>query len=408
MDPRLEKYAKLLINVGIHVQKGQTLVINASVDSAPFVRLCAAESYKLGCREVIIRWNDEFLTREKYLHAADEVFDAVRPWDADMMNTLAREGAAFLSIVSRNPDAMKGVDTDRMRRYNRAYGEAVAEFEERQMSDKVQWCIACVPSTAWAMKVFPGAGPEEAAGKLWDAIYATMHITAENDPVEEWRRHCEAIIERKNKLTAYNFKYLKYKNSLGTDLTIELPEGHYWEGGSSTSADGVSFIANMPTEEIFTAPKLDGVNGVVHATKPLLVSGQIIENFSFTFEKGKIVKVEAPENADILEAETKIDEGASYLGEVALVPYDSPISKMGILFFNTLFDENASCHLAFGASYPTVRGAADMTKEERLKLGLNDSIAHEDFMVGSADLSIVGVTHEGEEIPVFIDGNFAF
>lgn len=410
MDVRLEKYAKLLIKVGIGVQPGQTLVINCPVKCVDFARLLVREAYSAGAREVMMRWNDEVVTREKYLHAADDVFDSVRPWQADELNTLAQENAAFLSISSSDPDAMRGVDHDKMVRWGRATGSAFEVFNEMQMSDKIQWCIACVPNPAWAKKVFPEESEAKAVAKLWDAIYATMHITEDNDPVEEWRRHTDDIIRRKTRLTGYNFKLLRYKNSLGTDLTIELPENHYWEGGASVSSSGKSFIANMPTEEIFTAPKRDGVNGRVVSTKPFIVGGEIIDRFAFTFKDGRIVSVETddPEHKKLLEAEIFLDENAGFLGEVALVPYDSPISRMGVLFYNTLFDENASCHLAFGASYPTVTGAADMTKEERLAIGLNDSITHEDFMVGSQDLSITGVTHNGEEIPVFIDGNFAF
>lgn len=410
MDPRFEKYAKLLVNVGINAQPGQTLVLSAPVSAADFARLCVSEAYKLGVREVVMRWHDDFVTREKYLHAADEVFDIVRPWQAEEMNTLARENAAFLSVGSSDPNAMRGVDHSRMVRWSRASGKAMAEFDGLQMSDKIQWCLACVPNPAWAKKVFPDLAEDEAVDRLWDAIYATMRITADGDPVEEWRRHNAELNERKKKLTAYNFKSLRYTNSLGTDLTVELPQGHYWDGGNSVSAHGVAFNANMPTEEIFTAPKRDGVNGRVVSTKPFRAGGEIIDRFAFTFENGKIVKVETEDakHKKILEDEISVDEGACYLGEAALVPYDSPISKMGILFYSTLYDENASCHLAFGASYPTVKGGADMTEEKRLAVGLNQSITHEDFMVGSEDLSIVGTTHDGREVPVFINGNFAF
>ncbi len=409
MDPRLEKYAKLLIHVGINVQPGQTLVINCPVDKAPFARMLTREAYLAGAREVVMRWSDQFISRETYLHAADEIFDSFRPWQADMLNTLAREGAAFLSIDSSDPDGMNGIDHSRMVRQSRVFGPAVREYREMQMADKVQWCIAALPEENWAKKMFPGVPEDEAMAKLMDSICATMRITEDNDPVEAWREHNAALNDRKRKLTDFNFKSLHYKNALGTDLVIELPEGHYWDGGNSTSARGVKFNANMPTEEIFTAPRRDGVNGRVVSTKPFDVGGVLIPRFAFTFQNGKIVGVEAedPHHRELLEAEIALDEGASYLGEVALVPYDSPISRMDTLFYNTLFDENASCHLAFGASYPTVTGGADMTEEERKERGLNQSITHEDFMVGSADLSIVGTTRDGREIPVFVDGNFA-
>ncbi len=410
MDPRFEKYAKLLIDVGINVQPGQTLVISCPVDKAEFARMLVSEAYRAGAREVVMRWNDQFISRERYLHAADEIFDTCRPWQADMLNTLAREGAAFLSVISADPDGMNGIDHSRTVRENRVFGPAVAEFREAQMSDKVQWCIAALPEKNWAKKMFPGCAGDEAMKKLRDAICKTMRIEADNDPVEAWRKHNEALNARKKKLTEFNFKSLHYTNSLGTDLTIELPEGHYWEGGNSASSKGVYFNANMPTEEIFTAPRRDGVNGKAVSTKPFVIGGEIIDRFAFTFESGKIVNIETedPKHKKMLEDEITVDDGARYLGEVALVPYDSPISNMNMLFYDTLFDENASCHLAFGASYPTIRGGADMTTEQRAAAGLNQSITHEDFMVGSADLSIVGTTHDGRRIPVFVEGNFAF
>ncbi len=410
MDLRLEKYAKLLINIGINVQPGQTFVLNCPVDCAEFARMLVREAYAAGAREVVMRWSDQTISRETYLHAADEIFDTFRPWQADQLNTLAREGAAFLSVDSSDPDGMTGVDHSRMTRQSRAFGPAIREYREKQMSDQVQWCVAALPNRAWARKMFPGLPEDEALSRLTEAIYATMRITAENDPVEKWRRHNDALNTRKRLLTEYDFRSIHYINSLGTDLTVELPEGHYWEGGSAVTPGGVSFSANMPTEEIFTAPKRDGVNGRAVSTKPFIIAGEMIPGFAFTFEKGRIVKVEADSarHRELLEAEISIDEGAAYLGEAALVPYDSPISRMDVLFYHTLFDENASCHLAFGASYPTIRGGSGMNGEERLRAGLNSSITHEDFMIGSRDLSIIGLTKDGREIEIFKEGNFAF
>ena len=408
MDNRAEKYAELVIKTGINVQPGQTLVISSPVDTAPFARLCVKKAYEAGCREVVMRWLDPEISRETYLHGADEIFDIVRPWKADMMNTLSKEGAAFLTIYSEDPEALSGVDPDKIRRSSLASGKALEVYRELQMTDSIQWCIFSVPNIPWAKKVFPGLTEEDAVDRLWETIYSTVRVTGENDPIAQWKEHNDNLHRRKDKLTAYNFKYLKYRNSLGTDLTIQLPESHYWDGGNSISANGVPFNANMPTEEIFTAPKRDGTNGIVYAAKPLVLNGDIVEDFYFVFENGKIVDIHAKRGQKLLETAVSTDEGSAYLGEVALVPYDSPISNSGVLFYNTLFDENAACHLAFGDSYPCVTGASQMTKDQRKAIGLNDSIMHEDFMIGTPDLSITGITQDGQEIPVFVDGNFAF
>lgn len=408
MDPRISKYADLIVKYGVNLQKGQTLLLSSTVESAPFARECVRAAYEAGCREVEMRWLDDFCARERYLHAESGVFDIVRSWKADQLNTLAIEDAAFLFIDSSDPEAMSGVDPDRILRASRASGEALKPFRERETSDVIQWCIAAYPGAAWAKKVFPDISEADAIGRLLDAILATARVTRGNDPLSAWSVHNSALHSRVTKLNAYNFKYLRYKNSLGTDLTVELPEGHYWDGGRSRSAKSIEFNANMPTEEVFTAPKKDGVNGIVYAAKPLVINGDIAEGFSFTFENGKIVKIEAERGKALLETSIATDEGASYLGEVALVPYDSPISRSGILFYNTLFDENAACHLAFGDSYPCIKGGSDMSKEDRAAHGLNESIVHVDFMIGTPDLCITGVTHDNKEIPVFIDGNFAF
>lgn len=270
------------------------------------------------------------------------------------------------------------------------------------------WCIASVPTAAWAKKVFPKLSETEAIGALWRAIFRTVRVGGDGKAVERWNEHIEAMARRKQILTDYQFKALHYRNALGTDLVVELPKHHVWEAGAERTQNGDRFCANMPTEEVFTAPKRDGVNGVVVASMPLVENGNIIDNFRLTLKDGKIVEVAAETGEEILRHAISVDEGASYLGEVALVPCDSPISNENILFYNTLFDENASCHFAFGDAYPCVVGAETMSKEERKAAGLNHSITHVDFMVGTPDLSIVGITESGEEIPVFIDGNFAF
>ena len=407
-NERIKSYAKLLIEVGLNVKKGQPVVISSPVDCAPFARMCASCAYDAGCREVIMNWTDDYMTREKYLRAEDAIFDSVHPWVADMRNTVSAQGAAWLSIYATDPETLSGVDPDRIRRANIAAGKATKPSRDRQMINFFPWCIASVPTTSWAKKVFPEKSEEEAVEALWDSILTAVRVYEGGDPVKEWQEHCRSLKARIKILNDYNFKYLKYRNSLGTDLTVELPEGHFWEGGNELTPDGTKFCANMPTEEVFTAPKKDGVNGIVYASKPLAIDGDIVENFHMVIQDGKIVETHADRGQKILDNAISVDAGASFLGEVALVPYDSPISNSGVLFFNTLFDENASCHLAFGEAYPCIQGGNEMSREELDARGLNYSIAHEDFMIGTPDLSIIGITQDGREIPVFTDGNFAF
>ena len=406
MEEKLREYAQLLVEIGVNIRKGQNLVISAPVECAYFARMCAKAAYAAGCREVIMNWRDDVLAREKYLHAADDVFDTVPEWSKRFYNDYAEEGAAWLSISASDPENLKGVASDRIIRSQRSSSEAIRPFYRGQMANNFPWCIASIPIPSWAEKVFPGC--EDAVDRLWDAIFTAVRITGDGTAVEKWRQHLSILDQRTEKLNRYRFASLRYTNSLGTDLTIRLPEKHLWASGGSVTPKGQNFIANIPTEEIFTAPLREGIDGVVYASLPLCHDGNIIDKFSFVVEKGKIVEVRAERGEETLKAAVTVDEGASYFGEVALVPYDSPISNQKILFYHTLFDENASCHLAFGEAYnECVEGGGAMEKEELKALGLNDSITHVDFMVGTADLSIVGTTHDGREIPVFVDGNFA-
>ena len=408
MQAKFEEYAKLLVEVGVNIQKGQNLVISCPVDCAWFARLCAKAAYAAGCREVIMNWGDELLGREKYLHAADDVFDSVPEWRVRFSTDYARGGAAFLHIAGSDPEILKGVDQDRLVRSARSSGEAMKEYRQLQMSNAVPWSIGAIPVPSWAKKVFPGVSEEEAVNKLWDAIFTSVRVSGDGTAVQRWKEHLDTLQIRIDKLTDLRLESLHYTNSLGTDLTIRLPEDHIWGGGDSTSKAGIHFIANMPTEEIFTAPLKNGIDGVVYSAMPLVLSGDLVDKFHFVIKEGKIVEVHAEVGEAKLKAETTLDEGASYFGEVALVPYDSPIRNQELLFYNTLFDENAACHLAFGEAYSEcIKGGADMSKEELKAHGLNDSITHVDFMVGTADLSITGKTHDGREVPIFVNGNFA-
>ena len=407
MEEKLKEYARLLVRVGLNVEQGQTLVISSPVECAFFARLCAAEAYDAGCREVVMNWSDDELGRMKYLHAADDVFDTVPLWRRHFYNDYALEGAAYLAISASDPENLRGVDHGRIVRAQQASGAALKDFDRLQMCGGFPWCIASIPIPSWAKKVFPDLPADEAMEKLWDAIFAAVRITGAGDCVEQWQAHIATLERRVEKLNQLNFKSLRYTNSLGTDLTVELPEGHIWEAGNDVTLAGRTYIANIPTEEVFTSPLKTGVNGVVCSALPLSHNGTIIDKFRFTVKDGKIVEVRAEQGEEALKAAVTVDEGASYFGEVALVPYDSPISNQKILYYNTLFDENAACHIAFGEAYPCLKGGQQMTKDELKARGLNDSITHVDFMVGTPDLSIVGTTHDGREIPVFVNGNFA-
>ena len=407
MEQKLKEYAALLAQVGLNIQPGQRLVISSPVECAYFARLCASAAYDAGCREVVMNWHDDALAREKYLRADSSVFDEVPLWRQHFFNDHANEGAAYLAISAEDPENLKGVDPDRLVRAQRAGGKALADFYRLQMSSGFPWCIASIPIPSWATRVFPDVPEDEAMAKLWEAIFHTMRINGDGKSAQRWQQHIEQLAERKEKMNALNFKSLHYTNALGTDLTVELPEGHIWESGDDVTQKGQTFVANMPTEELFTAPLRTGINGVVYASMPLVNDGNIIDGFRFAIRDGKIVEAVAQKGQEFLEAAISVDEGACYFGEVALVPYDSPISNLKLLFYNTLFDENAACHIAFGEAYPCIEGGRDMTKEQLKEKGLNDSITHVDFMIGTKDLQIVGTTHDGREIPVFVDGNFA-
>ena len=407
-EAKLKEYARLLVEIGLNVQKGQTMVLSSPIECAEFARMCASAAYDVGCREVVTDWHDPILSRERYLRAADEVFDEFPEWETRFYNDYAEAGAASLYVGGYDPELMKGVDPERMTRADRAAEKPLEKARHMQMASIVPWCVASIPVPSWAKKVFPDCPEEEAMEKLWDAIFASVRITGDGKAVERWRAHLALLAERKDKLNALNFKSLRYTNSLGTDLTVELPEGHLWAACGAATPKGQVFVCNMPTEEIFTAPKRTGVNGVVYAALPLVYGGNIIDGFHFVVKDGRIVEYHAERGEEFLKEALTLDESASYFGEVALVPYDSAISNMGVLFYDTLFDENARCHLAFGEAYPEcIRGGQEMSREELIAHGLNYSIQHCDFMIGTADLSIVGTTHDGRQIPVFVNGNFA-
>ena len=404
----LNEYAKLCVKVGINLQKGQPLVINSPVEGAEFVRLVAKHAYEAGAKQVHVNWNDEALTKMKYENAPMEVFEKFPKWYADGLEEFAEDGAGFLSIYSEDPELLKEIDPKKIAANNKSASIALKGFRKYTMNDINAWCVVSIPTKGWAKRVFPDVSEEEAMKKLWNAIFMATRMNLE-DPVGAWEDHLKNLEEKVDFLNEKKFKKLHYISSNGTDLKVELPEGHIWAGGGGKNVKDVFFVANMPTEEVFTMPLKTGVNGVVYSTKPLNYGGNLIDNFKLTFKDGKVVDFEAKEGYEVLKDLLALDEGAKHLGEVALVPFDSPISQSNIIFLNTLFDENASCHFALGKAYPTnIKGGENMSDEELETKGVNDSLTHVDFMVGSKDLSIVGETKDGEKVQIFENGNWAF
>ncbi|MFY4773576.1 aminopeptidase [Metabacillus sp. RGM 3146] len=403
---KLEKYADLAVKVGVNIQKDQTLVINASIEAAEFVRIVAKKAYEEGAKNVQVDWHDEIVARTKYDLAPDEAFQEYPSWLAKGKEELAESNAAFMSIVSANPDLLKGVDSKRIAAANKAAGQALDKYRTYIQSDKVSWTVIAAASKDWAKKVFPDVNDEEAVEKLWEAIFKATRADLE-DPVQAWKDHDRSLHSKVDYLNSKKYKTLHYK-AKGTDLKIDLHEKHLWVGAGSTNVNDVEFMANMPTEEVFTVPLKEGVNGTVSSTKPLSYGGNLIDNFTLTFENGKIVDVKAEAGEEILKHLVETDEGSHYLGEVALVPYDSPISNSGVLFYNTLFDENASNHLAIGSGYAfNIEGGKKMSREELAKHGVNSSITHVDFMIGSDEMSIDGIKEDGTSEPIFRNGNWA-
>lgn len=404
---KLQKYADLAVRIGVNVQPGQNLIVVATVDSAELVRLIVKQAYEAGARFVKVNWNDDTVTRLRYEKAADESFLDDPKWYAGEMLEYVENGAAVLHVISSDPDLLTGIDPQRITNHQKTYGKAMSKYRELQMADKFSWSIVAVPSKSWAAKVFPELPENEQVDALWEAIFKTVRID-QPDPVAAWREHIANLTQKSEYLNSKKYKKLHYI-APGTDLTIELPEGHLWVAAESLNAQGNTFLANLPTEEVFTAPLKTGVNGTVSSTKPLSYNGNIIDQFQLTFKDGRIVDYSAKTGEATLKQLVELDEGSHYLGEVALVPHGSPISQSGILFYNTLFDENASNHLAIGNAYAfNLEGGKSMTREELNQHGLNASFAHEDFMVGSAEMDIYGVTADGTEEPVFAKGNWAF
>lgn len=402
----LEKYAELALRTGVNLQKNQPLMINSTIEGADFTRIVARKAYELGAKNVHINWTDDELTLLKFQYVSKEELSNIPQWQIDKNLSFAKDGAALLSIRSTNPDLLKGIDAEKVGKFNKASAEAMKEFRQYTMNDRIRWSIISIPTGDWAQKIFPDLTKEEAIESLWEQIFKIVRVDKE-DPIAAWQEHNETLRKAYQYLNKKAFKALIFKSS-GTDIRFELPEGHIWKGGAATSTDGHPFNPNMPTEEVFTVPHKYGVDGKVTATKPLVYGGNLIDGFSLTFKEGKVVDFEAETGYDTLKQLLEMDEGAKRLGELALVPHSSPISQSNLIFYNTLFDENASCHIALGKAYPNnLEGGSSMSPEELDQHGVNDSLTHVDFMIGSADLNIDGENEDGTTEAIFRNGEWA-
>lgn len=403
----LEKYAELVIQSGCNLQPGQELFLAASTDCCEFARVLTAEAYRQGARKVTVMFGDEHISRLHFEHCELEVFENFPAWQALLKNSLAESGAAVLSIISEDPLAMVGIDQNKFVAHSRASYEACKPFQDAISGGRLAWCIVGAAAPKWASFVFPDLPVDEAVSRLWQAIFQAVRVDTA-DPLAAWAAHRTSFDERKAWLNAQNFDRLHYTNELGTNLLVGLNAKGLWQGGGDVTVDGIEFFPNMPTEEIFTTPDRLRAEGVVYSSMPLIHFGSPVEDFSITFREGKAVDCSARVGLDVLEATLSIDEGAARLGECALVPWSSPIQQSGILFYNTLYDENASSHLALGKGFADCyEGGEQMSEDELEAAGVNKSATHVDFMIGTADMNITGITADGQELPIFTNGNWA-
>lgn len=405
-ERKLDRYAELVVKVGVNLHKGQKLLIHAPIEAANFTRRIVKSAYRNGCSRVIVDWRDTLTSRIHIEEAPEETLKTLPRWEIDRFKSFIEDHDCLISLTGNDPKAYESVDPKRLMMMSKAQGEQLAFFQTAQLTGNIHWSIIGVPTAAWATAVFPDKSEDEAIATLWEAIFAATRID-QGDPIHNWEVHDKILKEKVEKLNSYHFKTLHYKSSK-TDLSIDLHPDHVWVGGSQCSTIGRSYISNMPTEEVFTAALKTGVNGTVVSTKPLSVMGHMIENFSLIFKNGKVVDFRAEKGYEALQQILEMDDGIKFIGEVALVPYDSPISSSGTVFMNTLFDENASCHLALGAAITmSIKNTDGLSKEVLNEKGVNQSSGHIDFMIGSQDLDIDGETAHGERIPVFRNGNWA-
>ncbi|MBR6314145.1 MAG: aminopeptidase [Clostridia bacterium] len=402
----LRKYARLIARTGVNIQKGQEVIINCDLDQPKFIELLVDECYKAGAKKVRVEFDYQPLEKLHVRHQSVTTMARITDWEKARLQYYVDTLPCRIYLMSEDPDGLRGINQTKIAKANQKRFPVIKPYRDR-MENKYQWCIAAVPGAAWAKKLFPGLSRGRAIEKLWEAILFTSRVT--DDPEAAWAAHNRDLHDRCAYLNALGIAELHYRGDNGTDLTVGMiPEAEF-KGGGDTTLQGVFFNPNIPTEECFISPMRGKAEGVVYATKPLSYQGELIENFSVRFENGKAVEVKAEKNQTLLEQMIAMDEGAAYLGECALVPVHSPISASGMLFYNTLFDENAACHLALGMGFAdTIRGFEDKTLEECRALGVNDSMIHEDFMIGYEGLDIDAVTRDGRTVPIFRKGTWAF
>ena len=403
----LRNYAKLIVKMGVNVQKGQDVIINASVDDNYFVKYVVEECYKAKARKVTVEWSSDDVARLHYKYQKAKTLGEVTDWRKAKLQHEVETLPARIYIESSDPDALNGLDQDKITEARRLSGPIIMEYREK-MDNKYQWTICGIPGVKWAQKVFPNETKSNAMKKMWDAIIKTTRL--EGNPIENWEKHNANLKEKYTILNDLKIKTLHYKASNGTDFSVSINPEMIFEGGDETTFGGVVYNPNMPTEECFTSPIKTSANGWVYASKPLSVMGKVVDKFAFKFENGKIVEVKAEkeEHKEVLEKLISLDEGARQLGEVALVPFDSPVNQTGLLFYNTLYDENACCHLAIGRAFEEcIRDFKNKSEEEIKAIDLNKSMIHVDFMIGTADLNIVADTYDGKTVQIFKDGTWA-
>ncbi|WP_339277848.1 aminopeptidase [Paenibacillus sp. FSL W8-0426] len=406
-EQSLEQYAELVVRVGVNIQKGQVLIVTAPIETLDLTRLIVQKAYAAGAKYVQVDFEDDIITRSRFIHGSDDSFDYYPSWKTEMLEKFAAEGGATLTIKVPDPDLYNGIDSDKVSRATKAAATARRGFSKYTRNHEISWCLIKAPTKAWANKVFADIPEEERISVMWDTIFKMNRVDG-GDAVENWKNHLKTLNDMNAILNAKNYKSLHYR-APGTDLKIELVDGHIWHGGGGENKEGHYFVANMPTEEVFTMPKRSGVNGYVSSTMPLNLNGQLVDQIKITFKDGQVVAFSAASGEEHLRNLFSTDEGARYLGEVALVPHDSPISNLNRIFYNTGVDENASCHLAVGSAYPfCMKDGTTMNNEELLKHECNVSLTHVDFMIGSAELDIDGELPDGTIEPVFRKGNWAF